>query len=365
MAIKRRTFLACLGSFFIPIESARSVASKRNMVFVNAFAERDHFGVAGFDQSGLVFQHRLPARGHAIAKHLQHDAIAVFARRPGDFIHILDSRTGQQIGEIFSVPRRHFYGHGVFSSDGLLYATANQYQSGQGVICIYDSNRNYEYLGEIPVYGVGPHDIKLLKDDETLVVAVGGIQTHPNYPRVKLNLNTMQPCLNYINRHSGVLVASYRLPSKYHQLSIRHLDVNSNNQVAFAVQDEGPRPNLNPLVGSHKLGEPVNLFHADRRVLRRMRRYCGSVIFDSSGRYIIVSSPRGGVITVWDSFTNEYLTSYSLQDGCGLAETQKSGSFMASSGTGELLTVTLGTPVENQWRTVRRLIWDNHMISYH
>ena len=44
-------------------------------------------------------------------------------------------------------------------------------------------------------------------DGETLVVANGGIATHPDLPRVKLNLPTMAPSLCFVDRRSGALQA--------------------------------------------------------------------------------------------------------------------------------------------------------------
>ena len=44
----------------------------------------------------------------------------------------------------------------------------------------------------------GPHEIRLLPQGDTLVVANGGIETHPDSGRSKLNLPTMRPNLAYI-----------------------------------------------------------------------------------------------------------------------------------------------------------------------
>src|SRR5690606_30895384 len=110
-----------------------------------------------------------------------------FARRPGTFALVIDVVHGRILYRIASAESRHFYGHGAFSSDGrLLYATENDFAGERGVIGIYDAADGYRRAGEIPSYGIGPHELRLLADGTTLAVANGGILTRPDLPRVKL-----------------------------------------------------------------------------------------------------------------------------------------------------------------------------------
>ena len=95
---------------------------------------------------------------------------------------------------IASVAGRHFFGHGVFSPDGaLLYATENDFENAAGMIGIYDARANFERIGEFPTHGVGPHELLLLDDGRTIAIANGGIETHPDFGRAKLNIPTMKP----------------------------------------------------------------------------------------------------------------------------------------------------------------------------
>ena len=41
-------------------------------------------------------------------------------------------------------------------------------------------------IGELASFGVGPHEVVLMPDGATLVVANGGIRTHPDRDRAKL-----------------------------------------------------------------------------------------------------------------------------------------------------------------------------------
>ena len=69
--------------------------------------------------------------------------------------------------------------HGVFSADGrLLYSTENDYDGARGMIGVRDVTGGYKQIGEFPAHGMEPHDIALLSDDRTIVIANGGIRTH-------------------------------------------------------------------------------------------------------------------------------------------------------------------------------------------
>ena len=47
---------------------------------------------------------------------------------------------------------------------------------------------DFARVGEFPTHGVGPHELLLLGDGRTLAVANGGIETHPDFGRAKLNI---------------------------------------------------------------------------------------------------------------------------------------------------------------------------------
>ena len=289
-----------------------------------------------------------------------------FARRPGRFALILDLARGAIVRTVDAPPDRHFYGHGAFGRDGrLLYATENDFEGERGVIGIYDAERDYRRVDELPSHGIGPHEIGLLSDGETLVVANGGIATHPDLPRVKLNLPTMAPSLCHVDRQSGRLVREMRLDPALHRLSIRHLAVAPDDAVAFAMQYEGPVGDLVPLVGVQPSGGGLRLLQAPRPVLRAMKNYCGSVCFDPSSRTIAVSAPRGGLVTFWDVGTGRHLSSTVVPDGCGVAPGSRPDEFLASSGLGGVVVVDARSgasrPLPLDGLDTAR--WDNHLVA--
>lgn len=173
-----------------------------------------HFLTAFDDTDRVRFDIPLPARGHGIAFRPAGRECAVFARRPGTFLWVADIGEGRVLHRIESPQNRHYYGHGVFDPKGrLLYVTENDFETGIGVIGVYDAGDGYRRLGELPSHGVGPHELKLMGDGRTLVIANGGIRTHPDLGRSKLNLADMDPSLAYVDTADGRLLAAYRPPA--------------------------------------------------------------------------------------------------------------------------------------------------------
>ena len=220
-------------------------------------------------------------------------------------------------------------------------------------------------MDELPSHGIGPHEIALLSDSETLVVANGGIATHPDLPRVKLNLPTMAPSLCLVDRQSGRLAREMRLDPALHRLSIRHLAVGAADTVAFAMQYEGPASALVPLVGVQRSGGGLRLLQAPRDALRAMKNYCGSVYFDPSSRTTAVSAPRGGLVTFWDVGAGRHLSSTVVPDGCGVAPGSRPDEILASSGQGGVVVVDArsGAPRPLALDGLESARWDNHLVA--
>jgi len=369
MAISRRALLALLASApGWPLLSFGSSTGRSSPIYLAARASaKEEFLVSGFTLDGrVVFDLPLPDRGHSFALHPNGDLAVHLARRPGTFARVIDVSRGTLVSEIACPEDRHFYGHGAFSRDGrLLYATENDFEGERGIIGVYDADRGYRRTGELSSHGVGPHEIRLLSDGETLVVANGGIATHPSLPRVKLNLPTMAPSLVYLDTRDGRLLEKRRLAPELHQLSIRHLALGRDRQVAVAMQYEGPAGDVVPLVGIHRPGQDIRLLEGPREVLRSMNQYCGSTAFDLDGKVLGVSAPRGNIVTFWDADTARFLSSVTVPDCCGIAPGSRSGRFLVSSGRRGVFTVEAGTAhikaIASDFLLHGR--WDNHMVS--
>lgn len=300
----------------------------------------------------------LPARAHGMACDAAGRQAVIFARRPGRFAVALDVRTGARQVEIEAAPGRHFYGHGCFSADGRrLYATENDYQGERGVIGVYDAADGFRRIGELSSHGVGPHEIRMSADGKTLIVANGGILTHPEAPRAKLNLPEMAPSVVFLEAGSGRLLQQVAPPPALHRLSLRHLDVSRAGEVVVVAQWEGDPLAQPPLIGLTGLGKALRLVSAPERIQAGLRNYCGSVAFSNDGRRFAVTSPRGGLATLWRN-DGGFIGAFDLPDVCAVDATE--AGFRLTSGEGDLAEVQGGRLIPLD-RSPRR--FDNHLLS--
>lgn len=304
---------------------------------------------------GIRFRIPLPDRGHAAAAHPEHPLAVAFARRPGRFALVIDCARGEATARLDAPAGRHFYGHGSFSPDGsLLFTAENDFEAPRGVIGIWDAAGGFARLGEFPSGGLGPHDVHLV-DDSTLVVANGGIETHPETGRIKLNLATMQPNLAYLSL-DGTLKETAALPPGYHQNSIRHLDV-YQGRVAAAMQWQGEIYDAPPLLAIHERGQDMRLLEDPTGSGASMQGYAGSVAFSADGAQVCITSPRGGRAQVFDATSGAHLQDILRPDICGVAP--GAAGFAYTTGTGELGNIGEGGATA---QTTERLSWDNHLI---
>lgn len=345
--------------------AGRSVGghSPKNGATPNNGNSKQHFGIAGVDTAGhLAFDVPVPQRVHD-SVFLPHTQQAVFfARRPGTHLYVVDLVEGRIIQTVAATSQRHFYGHGCVSHDGrYLFASENAYDKQIGCIGVYDVFDHFRRIDELPSGGIGPHQIQWLSDQKTLVVANGGILTHPSRGRKKLNLSSMRPSLAYIESRSGHLVDEFLPP--HHQQSIRHLDVSATDTVMIGIQFEGNPTQQLPLAYSHS-GEPELLpFRAESHDWQRHKQYIGSVCTDPSGSELLLSSPRGGIVSHWNVQQHRLRTIHTQRDGAGLAFAPKRSEFYASNGLGQITALTHDssgqlkrTPYYFPHRS-----WDNHI----
>ena len=175
--------------------------------------ETGDFALALIDARGrMLAQADMPGRPHAIAASADGRLLAAAARRPGRYLHVLSGDDLAPLAEISAAAGRHFYGHGTFSADGKwLYTTENDYDRARGVIGVWDAENGFRRAGAFSSGGIGPHDMRLMPDGRHLVVANGGIETHPDSGRAKLNLPTMRPNISFLDA-SGTVVAQFEPP---------------------------------------------------------------------------------------------------------------------------------------------------------
>ena len=121
-----------------------------------------------------------------------------------------------------------------------------------------------------------------------------------------------------------------------------------------------------PLIALHRgRDDGLRPLAGPERVVRAMKQYCGSVCFDSSGRVIAVSAPRGHLVTFWDAGTGGYISSARIVDGSGVAPSGPPAEFLASGGRGGMIAVDArsgaASPRATPFLAAGR--WDNHLMS--
>ncbi len=372
----RRHFLTLAGALIgSPVLAVGQNSSASSPLFLSAASDSDdRHWVIGFEvvegKSSEKFRHRLPARAHHIAVHEALGVFIVIARRPGNYLWVGDLLSGEQMAEITVPVDRHLYGHGIFSADGKsFYAPENAWQlinGDSGRVVSWQVSRDSQGFsmtrtGDFPSYGTGPHELLLKQDQLTLVVANGGIRTHPEQPREKLNIPSMEPSLVYMDAFTGELQEQQMLNAQYHQASIRHIDQNAAGQIVIGMQYEGEPFDRVPLLALHEQGKPLQLLWAPEPQQGQMKQYVGSVRYDHSGRFFAASSPRGNMISFWDAHSGEMKKSLRSRDGCGLCAIDQG--FLFTAGTGritrydmardEITALDIGSD--------GKVFWDNHL----
>ncbi|AVO39499.1 DUF1513 domain-containing protein [Pukyongiella litopenaei] len=350
----RRGFLAGLLAAGLVPRSGWAEAGSPAYLSAARSAGGDYVLVGLSETLDEVFRLPMPSRGHAAAAHPARPQAVAFARRPGMFALVIDCRTGQVAHQLTAPGGRHFYGHGVFSPDGTrLFTTENDHENARGVVGVWDVAAGYARMAEFGSGGVGPHDIALLPDGETLVLANGGIETHPDSGRAKLNIPTMAPNLSYLDFNGNLLdLAEPDRPLRRN--SIRHLSVRRDGQVAFAMQWQDDTHDGVPLGGLHRRGGALSLFRAETGLWRDMQGYAGSIAFSRAGDRVALTSPRGNLFATFDARSLNLLEILRRSDVCGVAEA-RSG-FATTGGDGSV--ALTGQPV----RQVPGLAFDNHLV---
>ncbi len=356
----RRHFLAGLAAATLAPVKGWSAVGAPDFLSAALFPDGS-YRLAGLDARGAItFSLPLPARGHAAAAHPHRAQAVAFARRPGTFALVVDCATGEQIAQLDAPKGRHFFGHGVFSTDGAqLFTTENDYDAGEGIIGIWDAENGYSRLGEFPSGGVGPHEMLLMPGGKSIAIANGGIETHPDTGRTKLNLPTMQPNLTYSDLSGGIL-EQVELPRAMHKNSIRHLAVRTDGLVAFALQWQGDKTQHPPLLGLHRRGEPPRLLSAPEVEQSTLQGYAGSVAFSTDGETVAITCPRGNALHHFRTRDGSFAGAIAVEDVGGLSTGAEGLIF--TTGTGEM-----GSLAKDRARITARAPcqWDNHLIPIH
>jgi len=355
MEINRRTVLKSALSIPIAISSLSAWAETNGGYVTTGRADDGQYYAYTLDRLGAVIKRiALQDRGHGVAFNKATNKAILFARRPGRYALAFNPFNSIKTSLFQPPENRHFYGHGVFSADGaLLFATENDFKGERGVIGVYNARNNFQRLGELNSGGIGPHEIISSNDGKTLIVANGGIATHPDYPREKLNLSDMHPNLSFIKIDSGDITHSVSLPKRLHQVSLRHLSIDRSDTVWIGGQYQGAKLDKVPLAFTFsQKSKTIEALQFPVKIQRKMKQYVGSVSVNNRAGLAALSAPRGNQVSLWNLNNKSLVKTISIIDGCGIA-VHRDG-FLVTSGQGQITSPsrTSSTPGVN---------WDNHI----
>jgi uncharacterized protein len=312
-----------------------------------------------------VFGARVPMRAHGCAIHpTDPNRVLFFARRPGTQAFELDRAT-LRVRTIFSTQEgRHLAGHGTYSPNGVLILTPeHDYEHARGVVVVRDA-RDFSIVGEMDTHGIDPHELAWLPDGKSLLVANGGIMTHPRTFRRKLNIPTMDPSLCMLDAANGERKGQWRLPE--HLLSIRHVAMASDGTTAVGLQYEGNNKEQAP--GIVALYRPqraqLTLLTAPPEETRRFQGYVASIAISETHDVITAACPYGGGVACWSLRDERYLGFIAASETYGLSRVAD-GSILASQRDGSAYGVD-ESRLKSQFLKIlssQPIRWDDHWVA--
>lgn len=340
MAINRRAFLqASLGTSFLTLSGC---SRNDSGLLLGGYRARDNtFGVAAIRPDGqALWFSQLPRRLHEIAVQEDNSWVAAVARRPGEFIALLDLFTGEVLGQIDAPQGFVFEGHALWHKNSL-WATAAA-TNGDGHLLRYDFSSGATPSSptrKIQLPGIGPHQV--VEADGGLVVAMGGWKTHD---REILNADDFNAALVRIDPASLAMQIT-TAPMK--ELSVRHL-ATDGSRVWAAMQYARPRATPSALVyqaegsGWRPLGTPDKGWG-------QFSGYIGSIAVTQTD--LVATSPQGHAFGRWDLLTGQCIETSSVLDVCPAVATEEK--WFLGAGTGEIRSSS------SKWHH-SDFFWDNH-----
>ncbi|MEO0576989.1 MAG: DUF1513 domain-containing protein [Pseudomonadota bacterium] len=341
---RRQAWLLCAATTSDGQHTATMVSKSADIRFSQGLAERAHDVLVAPDRRSAV----------------------VFARRPGRSIYQLDLSNGRIVNSTQTTNDRHLYGHGLFTRDGKHVLTSeNNIASGAGVIVVRDA-QSLAVEHEFQSFGIGPHEIRWADDGRTVIVANGGIATHPDYGREPLNLDTMAPNIARIDAASGKLLA-IAMPS-HSKNSIRHFDVLADGSALIGMQQQDGYSGAQPVVAASRPAQPtLQALRIDSGNLLALNRYTASVSANPRSGHAVVTSPRGNRVSFWKTSKQAYAGSIRLPDVAGACFDQYASEFVVSSGRGVLYRFDASTfALKSELsQRVPDISFDNHLCITH
>lgn len=366
--ITRRTFLIASASAATLTGGGVFLASRRQNLegtLLSAFedARGDQF-IGGVSLANdRVFGAKIPMRAHGCAVDpADPQRVLFFARRPGSQAFEL-RRDSMTVRTVFtSGEGRHLAGHGLFSRDGrLLYTSEHDYERVRGIVAVRDT-RDFRIVDEIDTHGIDPHEVAWLPDGRSLLVANGGILTHPRSFRRKLNIQTMDPSLCVIDARNSECLEQWRLPD--HLLSIRHLAVAADGTTAVGLQYAGDPQNAPGVAAIYRPGSGLQLLAVTAAERRKFHGYVASITLSEQQGLVAAACPYGSGVACWSLENDRYLGFIAARETYGLSRLDD-GAIVASQRDGTAYEIDK-TPLRSHFLKLSSempIRWDDHWAA--
>lgn len=360
----------------LPLSNIVASSTQERTTLISAAGNSDvNYSLAWITENNETVNHALSGfRGHSVVQHpIKKNTALLVARRPGTRVIECDFSSGE-IREAFSCRKNHhLFGHACFDRSGSIIITCEaDYKHNAGKIVLRDT-LNYKVIEEYSSHGIGPHEIKFLpknaiNKENVIVIANGGLLTHPDSGRKVLNTNTMFSSLDYMDLATGELIDRQRVPES--KASIRHIDVAQDGTVAISMQlqrEATGHTHLVPLTATHRLGSAIKLLEEPQAIVQQLNDYVGSVAISKQSRIAGFTSPRGNIVAFWNIDNGNYQGYHRLHDVCGITTDTDQQHFFISNSQGEIRKLNAHTLQELKQHRIQTpgIHWDNHLSAIH
>ena len=231
-----------------------------------------------------------------------------------------------------------------------------------------EADRGYEHVRAFDSGGVGPHE--LIAAGGLVAVANGAKEPKGDPGIAALDRTPARSSLVLMDAATGAVDRVAEAGAGLDTLSLRHLlilltaiGLLPGGGVLVAAQDRETTARDRPLV--FRLDERgLRPFDEAMEITPRLAAYAGSLSVDRSGRFVAASSPKGGVVAVFDAATGSAIGAVAAPDVCGLAPDAAAGRFVATTGLGDMLRIAVdGEGCAVVERRSGPLRWDNHIAA--
>jgi hypothetical protein len=174
----------------------------------------------------------------------------------------------------------------------------------------------------------------------------------------------MQSSLVYLDLSTGKKLAEYRLADRY--LSIRHLTVSAQGEVALALQYEGHLYQQPPrsLVAWQAAGAELKLLKIAPTELAQLRGYLADLVYDPQQQLLVSATPRGHCVSIWSTASESFVQALPLADASGVSLGIEKNSFLVSNSQGGLFKLMPNSQSHYALHSLQafpELTWDNHL----